>query len=513
VLQALREHSTDAERAAVHFFSAASPSSAVPQPGGGPALALRPPAAAEAAVLAAAVQAAALELVARAAGEGVAVSELRVGPGEQPALAHLLDATLWLAGQAPAPVDLALPAACVEAVLEAAATGECEGVVAYLHSRLAQFQRPGVFQKSKHTLLRACTLLLARLAKSQHAPLRGRVLCVLAKLMPLTEPSGLNRGGAFNAGNATPVEEVGEGAVDAEGRPVDASLYASFWGLQAWFAAPASVLAGGKWGEVCRGLGAALDALAAARVTVGEAAAGGRGGEGGGEGGGGGQGVKYLSSARLLPLQLRDATFRRHFLVQALVLLGWCEAPTLKEWAGRGLKGRALEELAQLRGRVYAALEATPDCGPAFAAAVRSALRGEEAWVAWKARGCPREVVEVAPAAPPAGAAAAEAFPPRKRRRPSAEAVYGVGMGTDELDRLWNLTEDNTSGECAPASSARPAVVGILFPGCWLPPPLVVPRVPPVPGGFGWQMAGGCPGGRHGGGVLSVLTAAAAALT
>ncbi len=34
--------------------------------------------------------------------------------------------------------------------------------------------------------------------------------------------------------------------------------------------------------------------------------------------------VKYLSSPRLLQLQLRDAGFRRHFLVQCLVLLHAC---------------------------------------------------------------------------------------------------------------------------------------------------------------------------------------------
>lgn len=31
--------------------------------------------------------------------------------------------------------------------------------------------------------------------------------------------------------------------------------------------------------------------------------------------------VKYLSSSRLLKLQLRDASFRRHFLLQVLIFL------------------------------------------------------------------------------------------------------------------------------------------------------------------------------------------------
>ena len=38
------------------------------------------------------------------------------------------------------------------------------------------------------------------------------------------------------------------------------------------------------------------------------------------------------------------------------------------------------------------------------------------------------------------------AEPAAKRRKLSSEAVDGIGVGTDELDRLWNLTEDNVSG-------------------------------------------------------------------
>lgn len=435
MLDALREHSTDAERAALALVAAVSPAGIDPA-------APRPPPPAQSALLASAVVAAALALVAQAADERVPVMAVRLGPGEHPALAQLLDAVLWLAAQSPALVDLALPAACIEAVLEATPNTECGAVFAALDARTAAFQHPvALYAKSKHALLRTCTLLLARLSKSQDAVLCGRVLSFLAKFMPLTEPSGLNRGGAFNTANVTPVEEVAEGAVDAEGRPVDAAFYNIFWGLQAWFANPPAVLSGAKWPEVSRCIAAVLDRLERERVTVSEAPAG-RSGRGGGEGS-----VKYLSSARLLPLQLRDATFRRHFLVQCLVLMAWCEAPQLKDWAARALKGKSLEDLQALRARVYAALGATPERGERFAAAVRALLDGEGAWAAWKAALCPKAPLEVAPAVAPPGAADAEVAPPRKRRKPSSEAVFGVTLGTDELDRLWNLTEDNTSGE------------------------------------------------------------------
>lgn len=107
---------------------------------------------------------------------------------------------------------------------------------------------------------------------------------------------------------------------------------------------PPAALAGGKWAEVSRDIRRVLERFKQEKVTVGEAAPGGgsaacpRGapaaadGDGvagaddassGGAGGGGGQGasVKYLSSSRLMGLQLRDATLRRHFLLQCLILM------------------------------------------------------------------------------------------------------------------------------------------------------------------------------------------------
>jgi hypothetical protein len=46
--------------------------------------------------------------------------------------------------------------------------------------------------------------------QSANAMLCGRILLFLAKLLPLTERSGVNLGGSFNTDNATPVEDVQE---------------------------------------------------------------------------------------------------------------------------------------------------------------------------------------------------------------------------------------------------------------------------------------------------------------
>lgn len=87
------------------------------------------------------------------------------------------------------------------------------------------------------------------------------------------------------------------------------------------------------------------------KVTVGESAPSSReeGAAAEGEGGGGGgASVKYLSSSRLMGLQLRDATFRRHFLVQCLVLMQ--ASPILCRAAPPGLAADAAAPACWLAG-------------------------------------------------------------------------------------------------------------------------------------------------------------------
>ncbi|KAG7672356.1 putative THO complex subunit 1 [Nannochloris sp. 'desiccata'] len=437
IFEALAQN-TEPSAAALAILEAAAPTSV--DPSNANAI-TKPPSGTEAGILSNAVIDTVLDLAQHAEKQGKLVMDYHYGNNDSTSssLAILVDAVICLANQSSPAVDLNLPSTCLEIAVEAATNAGCDGILSYLDSRLAEFKRPGLMQKSHHTLLRTCTLLLKRLSKSQDASLCGRVLLFLAKFLPLTERSGVNLTGAFHVDNLTPVENVPEGAVDAEGKPVDVAFYTTFWGLQRWFANPPAALAPGQWAEVSRGVRAVLDRFSSEKVTVAENAL------LGGNFGNGATSVKYLSSARLLPLQLRDAAFRRHFLLQALVLMSWVEYPLLKDWAEKGAKGRVLEDLQEVRKKVFIALEATPEKGSEFVTAIRGVLSGELAWATWKQANCPPEPLQVAALAPPAGAATAKLGPPHKRPRPSPDAHYGVHVGTEELDRLWNLTEDNLS--------------------------------------------------------------------
>lgn len=100
---------------------------------------------------------------------------------------------------------------------------------------------------------------------------------------------------------------------------MDAELYRSFWGLQAAFQNPTHTLEPSRWAGAVAALNRVLDAFGRTPIALGRS--------GGSAGAELGITVKYLSSPRLMGLQLADAPLRRQFLVQALIFLQACRVP------------------------------------------------------------------------------------------------------------------------------------------------------------------------------------------
>lgn len=385
-----------------------------------------------------AFQTAILELARMAEKRKCSVMTMADVHGE-PMVSLFIDSVMDMACNNSPPVDLSLPAMCLEILMEVTTTTNCIDIFDYLDSRMEMFTRPGVRQKSQYTLLRTCNILLKRLSKSQDAELCGRVLIFLAKFLPLTERSGVNMYGSFNVDNETPIEDVKDVDVDAEGRLIDAKFYKTFWGLQKWFSDPTSALAPGAWDSIMESMTFVLKKFASVKVTVTEDAG------SLGDAGHHGASAKYLSSAGLLPLQIRDATFRRTILVQCLILIGWLENPLLKDWISKKPTERILSSIQYIKQKIFAQLRRTPENGFAFADAVMKVLKGEMAWNLWKQGGCPAEAFQLSTACSLEDLRGASLCPEGRKRKRSAEAAYGVELGVPELTRLWNLTDDNLS--------------------------------------------------------------------
>jgi THO complex subunit 1 len=301
------------------------------------------------------------------------------------------------------------------------------------------------------------------------------------------------------------------------------AFYKTFWNLQSFFKNPGAMLRGhgvcqdvsqhGGWNAFRESLDAVLDTLDTHRLDLSSAAeneaataaaAFGVGGKDTGRGTGdtgdtgtgpkdtGGTaamdtdaaghntnapsfaddsaGVKYLTAAPLLRLQLADANFRRHFLTQCAVFLNFAEQHFTgndrnasvsgngfpetangavsakrkkeareKEKAAVSTQRKALHETTALRKRVFSQITLTPPNGPSFAGALAVALSRENSWSVWKKGSCV----------------------PFERDGESSRVVlfdrvpYGTGdddsppdskrikLGNKELDRLWNLSHTN----------------------------------------------------------------------
>ncbi len=273
---------------------------------------------------------------------------------------------------------------------------------------------------------------------------------------------------------------------------MDAELYRSFWGLQAAFQNPTHTLEPSRWAGAVAALNRVLDAFGRTPIALGRS--------GGSAGAELGITVKYLSSPRLMGLQLADAPLRRQFLVQALIFLQACRVPGKNR--GAGLKPKQADDADALEPLIYFELQRTPECGAEFAAAVRAAMAYEGHWVGWKNRSCPPFARPPAalPQPPPPGrpgarspAAAAGAARPRAAPRgaqaaqpgranghagaapPAAEANGGGGggprrrappqsMGAPSLDRLWNQASDDVDSVRLPPRTPREALRAFLAP-------------------------------------------------
>ncbi|CAL8470063.1 g9605 [Coccomyxa elongata] len=384
-------------------------------------------------------------LIKYAAEHSVDATQYRHDGSAEPSIPRLLDLTVHLGSQKK--LDAGLVFTIMEDVMELSTIEEAQGVFGYLESRIKKLRQVYNFSSekslSKLSVLRICNQLLRRLSRASSSELCGRILMFLTRLLPLLDRSGLNVQGQFNTSHSTPVEDMPEAPVDSNGKPVDAAFYATFWGLQALFQQPYAAMKPSKWAATIADIKRVLTEFTKQPVVLASSS----GGEGGDVLEEAALTVKYLSSPKLMRLQLSDAALRRHFLLQALVFLHACQHPVLKPGTQQAkqakqeaLRSKQLLEAEELDGLLYAELQRTPKHGAHFCAAVRTILHRETQWAKWKSEGCQGyEKAEVAQLSSLDFRAAAlqVAAPSSKAQR--------IDTGSDALSRLWNITRDNVS--------------------------------------------------------------------
>lgn len=97
---------------------------------------------------------------------------------------------------------------------------------------------------------------------------------------------------------------------------------------------------------------------------------------------------KFLTSPYLLNLELKDAFFRRHVLLQLLIFFQALSLRISSQANVPGLSESQRKALQKLKDRVRHQLEKTTPQGVEFTNAVFSILQREKNWIMWKREGC-----------------------------------------------------------------------------------------------------------------------------
>ncbi|XP_071377536.1 THO complex subunit 1 [Centroberyx affinis] len=350
-------------------------------------------------------------------------------------------------------------------VLDCLPLDQCDKIFSFVEENVSTWKSNSFYTAGKNYLLRMCNDLLRRLSKSQNTVFCGRIQLFLARLFPLSEKSGLNLQSQFNLDNITVfnkneqestlgqkhTEEKEEGMEVEEGEmgeedapapcsiPIDYNLYRKFWTLQDYFRNPVQCYDKFSWMTFLKYSDETLavfksyklDDMQASKRKLEELRT------------SGGEHVyfaKFLTSEKLMDLQLSDSNFRRHILLQYLILFQYLKGQVKFKSSSCVLNDDQTTWIEDTTKLVYQLLREIPPDGDKFATMVEHILNTEENWNAWKNEGCPSFVKERTVDDKPKR-------PTRKRQAP--EDFLGKGpdrkifMGNDELTRLWNLNHDN----------------------------------------------------------------------
>ncbi|KAL5800899.1 hypothetical protein ACOSQ3_032531 [Xanthoceras sorbifolium] len=319
----------------------------------------------------------------------------------------------------------------LEDLTEMSTMRNCKDIFGYIESKQDILGKQELFARGKLVMLRTCNQLLRRLSKANDVVFCGRILMFLAHFFPLSERSAVNIKGVFNTSNETKYEKD-----PPDGIPVDFNFYKTFWSLQEYFCNPALTLVPTKWQKFTSSLMVVLNTFDAQPLSEEEGDANDLEEEAATFN------IKYLTSSKLMGLELKDPSFRRHVLVQCLILFDYLKAPGKndKELPSESMK----EEIKSCEERVKKLLEMTPPKGKVFLQTVEHILEREKNWVWWKRDGCPpfekqpveNKTVQDGP----------------KKRRPRWR------LGNKELSQLWKWADQNPNALTDPQRVRTPAI-------------------------------------------------------
>ncbi|CAN1757137.1 THO complex subunit 1 [Linum perenne] len=227
---------------------------------------------------------------------------------------HLLDVVLYLCQREH--IEGGMIFQLLEDLTEMSTMRNCKDIFGYIESKQDILGKQELFARGKLVMLRTCNQLLRRLSKANDVVFCGRILMFLAHFFPLSERSAVNIKGVFNTSNETKYEKD-----PPDGITIDFNYYKTLWSLQEFFCNPASLTPPAKWQKFTSSLTVVLSTFEAQPLSEEEGDANSLEEEAAAFN------IKYLTSSKLMGLELKDSSFRRHVLVQCLILFDYLKAP------------------------------------------------------------------------------------------------------------------------------------------------------------------------------------------
>ena len=351
----------------------------------------------------------------------------------------------------------------------------CENLFSVVEEQVSIWMKPAFFGSGKILLLRMCNDLLRRLSYSQNTVFCGRIQLFLARLFPLSEKSALNLMSHFNLENITTFKKIPKPSPEAskekldeqeseEGEemeiepiiddntlasdlPVDYNLYEKLWSVQDFFRNPTLCFNSDRWKNFTQQIQEVLQAFGSFKLEYVETNR-----EKKPMAGTSGEDKmettlasfdnthyfnKYLTSEKLINLQLSDSHFRRHILIQIMIVFQYLLGDVKFKNQSQNLSDAQSLWIEDTKKKVIKLLGETPPNGPQFCEYILHALKREENWIKWKNEGCPSYEK-----------ASIVGIEGKKKTRVGDRLAEKCNegekdLGCDELSRLWNLCPDN----------------------------------------------------------------------
>uniref|UniRef100_A0A8R1XK83 Death domain-containing protein n=1 Tax=Onchocerca volvulus TaxID=6282 RepID=A0A8R1XK83_ONCVO len=376
--------------------------------------------------------------------------------------------------------------AVVQDIFDVSPVKRCEELFVIVEDNLSQWKMSIFYEPCKNMILRMCNDLLKRLSRTVDTSFCGRILVLLARALPLCEKSGLNLVSHFNLGNVTKYDladsclagdvnltedndimEVGE--ISEREIPVDYTLYSKFWQLQSFFSSPATCFEKSKWRTFQQNTTEVLNIFSSHKLESSatfeegskrerlkqensndETTAIPSTSKADGE-----EDIyfaKYLTSQKLLQLQLNDSQFRRYFLVQCLILYQYLVSDIKFKDKSFTLNDEQLRFIIESTERCFRLLRETHPKGQHFADTMKVILHREKEWSEWKNKGC-LDYTQLADKEKPS------VFKKRPRNRYDPSKL---DLGNPELTKLWNINPDMLSACEDPRRNFIPKLVTFL---------------------------------------------------